>query len=154
MTNIFRDIWQHKDTGHIVELPFGSRSPGPRYTIVTTTNAGIKPMDAPIERSSMSDHPDRPEWAIKMLATFESKKEHPIAELLAFVRDTTLREAAQKCFDCAIRLDQQADYARFVGNDDLKALRRAANETGDLGHDILKLIGTAPSAVSESKEMT
>jgi hypothetical protein len=43
----FRDIWQHDETGRIVELPPGSDSPGPRYRLVATTNAGVKPLAAP-----------------------------------------------------------------------------------------------------------
>lgn len=37
----FRDIWQHDETGRIVELPLGSPSPGARYALVATTNAQI-----------------------------------------------------------------------------------------------------------------
>ena len=40
-----------------------------------------------------ADPTPAPEWARKMVASFESKGEYPLAELLASVRDAALREA-------------------------------------------------------------
>jgi hypothetical protein len=63
-----------------------------------------------------ADPTPAPEWAVKMVASFESKGEHPLAELLASVRDAALREAA----------------GLFVG------------DKGLVSGEILALVGSAP----------